>query len=233
MLEALYLVIGLMVVMAMIPVITILSLLLAIVKRFTMRWNDPVERYRFRVRLGGNVAYFVALLNALAVLYYFVAAGLPAGQSFRPWVEAVSERLPEGWYLATVVAFLFGGFLLKITRSSFAAAFLLALFLVQISIEMAPTLYALSQDPGLFSRFFAEIERMHEGYRSVGGIPGTVMGTVLAGLVYGLAMQAAYYVLAATSFLIALAGAMRLKDAAEPRYPPLAAHGPEGPATRH
>lgn len=226
MLEALYLVIGLMIVMAMIPVITILSLLLAIVKRFTMRWHDPVERYRFRVRLGGNVAYFVALLNGIAVLYYFIVAGLPAGESFRPWVHMIAERLPEGWYLATTVAFLFGGFLLKITRSPFAATFLLFLFTAQISIEMAPTFYALAKDPGLFSRFFAEIERIHQAYKSVGGIPETIMGTVLTGLVYGLALQAAYYVLALTSFLISLGGTIRLRTLARDDYPPLAARAP-------
>lgn len=232
MLEALYLVIGLMIVMAMIPVITILSLLLAIVKRFTMRWNDPVERFRFRVRLGGNVAYFVALLNAIAVLYYFVVAGLPVGESFRPWIATVSERLPEGWYLGTAVAFLFGGFLLKITRSPLTAAFLLLLFIVQISIELAPTFYALSKDPGLFARFFAEIERMHEAYKTVGGIPRTVMGTVLTGLVYGLALQAAYYALAAASFAIALAGALRLKALSARIGPTVRAAPPEATAAR-
>jgi hypothetical protein len=217
MLEALYLVIGLMIVMAMIPVITIASLTLAIIKRFVMRWNDPVERFRFRVRLGGNVAYFVALLNALAVMYYFVAAGLPMGASFEPWVSTVSERLPEGWYLGTTVAFLFGGFLLKITRSPFAAAFLTVIFLTQIAFEMAPTVFALAKDPGLFARFFEEIERMHRGYQQVGGIPKTVMGTVLAGLVYGLAVQATYYVLAVTAFLIALQGSLGLRAIRPPR----------------
>ena len=54
--EALYLVIGLRILMALVPVITIAALALAILKRFVMRWNDPVERYRFRVRLGGNVS---------------------------------------------------------------------------------------------------------------------------------------------------------------------------------
>jgi hypothetical protein len=211
MLEALYLVIGLMIVMALIPIITILSLTLAIVKRFVMRWHDPVERYRFRVRLGGNVAYFVAVLNAMAVMYYFIAAGLPMGESFTPWVWTVSGRLPEGWYLASAVAFLFGGFLLKVTRSPFAAAFLTVIFFTQISIELAPTVFALAKDPGLFARFFEEIERMHRGYQQVGGIPKTVMGTVLAGLVYGLALQATYYVLAVTAFLIALQGSLGLR----------------------
>lgn len=211
MLEALYLVIGLMIVMAMIPIITIASLALAVVKRFVMRWYDPLERYRFRVRLGGNVAYFVALLNGVAVLYYFIVAGMPMGTRFEPWVSTVSQRLPEGWYLASAVAFLFGGFLLKITRSPIAAAFLMAIFVVQISIELTPTIYALAKDPGLFARFFEEIQRMHEGYQQVGGFPKTVMGTVLAGLVYGLAVQAAYYVLAVTAFLIALQGSVGLR----------------------
>jgi hypothetical protein len=211
MLEALYLVIGLMIVMAMIPVITIVSLSLAIVKRFVMRWYDPVERFRFRVRLGGNVAYFVALLNVMAVIYYFIAAGLPMGARFAPWVSIASQRLPEGWYLATAVAFLFGGFLLKITRAPLAAALLMVIFLAQIAFEMAPTIFALAKDPGLFARFFEEIERMHQGYQQVGGIPKTVMGTVLAGLVYGLAVQAIYYVLAVTAFLIALQGTLGLR----------------------
>lgn len=223
MLEALYLVIGLMIVMAMIPVITIASLTLAIVKRFVMRWNDPVERYRFRVRLGGNVAYFVALLNAMAVIYYFIIAGLPMGEQFEPWVATVSLRLPEGWYLGTTVAFALGGLLLKITRSAFAAAFLLVIFSAQITIELAPTIFALAKDPGLFARFFVEIERMHQGYQQVGGIPKTVMGTVLAGLVYGLAVQATYYVLAVTAFLIALQGSLGLRALGPPweRHHPL------------
>ncbi len=211
MVEALYLVIGLMILMALIPVITIAALALAILKRFVMRWNDPVERYRFRVRLGGNVAYFVAVLNAIAVLYYFVTSGIPLGDNFDPWVYAISGRLPEGWYLATMVAFLFGGFLLKITRSPFAAAFLTLLFLAQVAIELAPAFFALAEDPGLFARFFEEIERMNESYQTVGGIPKTVMGTVLAGLVYGLALQATYYVLALTAFLISLQGTMGLR----------------------
>ncbi|MCZ6885258.1 MAG: hypothetical protein O7E53_02710 [Alphaproteobacteria bacterium] len=211
MVEALYLVIGLMILMGLIPVITIAALALAILKRFVMRWNDPVERYRFRVRLGGNVAYFVAVLNAIAVLYYFVTSGIPLGDKFDPWVDAISGRLPEGWYLATMVAFLFGGFLLKITRSPYAAAFLTLLFLAQVSIELAPAFFALAEDPGLFARFFEEIERMNSSYQSVGGIPKTVMGTVLAGLVYGLALQATYYVLALTAFLISLQGTMGLR----------------------
>jgi hypothetical protein len=211
MVEALYLVIGLMLLMALIPVITIASLALAIVKRFVTRWNDPVERYRFRVRLGGNVAYFIATLNAIAVLYYFTAAGIPLGDKFDPWVLTITERLPEGWYLATTVAFLFGGFLLKITRSVYAAAFLMLIFLAQVAIELAPAFFALAKDPGLFARFFEEIERMHESYQTVGGIPKTVMGTVLAGLVYGLALQATYYVLVLTSFAISLQGTMGLR----------------------
>ena len=214
MLEALYLVIGLMIVMAMIPVITIVSLSLAIVKRFVMRWHDPVERYRFRVRLGGNVAYFVALLNAMAVMYYFIIAGLPMGARLEPWVTTVSQRLPEGWYLATTVAFAFGGLLLKVTRSAVVAAFLLVIFSAQITIELAPTIFALAKDPGLFARFFEEIQRMHQGYQQVGGIPKTVMGTVLAGLVYGLAVQATYYALAVTAFLIALQGSLGLRTIA-------------------
>ncbi len=219
MVEVLYLVIGLMILMALVPVITIAALALAIVKRFVTRWNDPVERYRFRVRLGGNVAYFIAALNAIAVLYYFVAAGVPLGDKFDPWVYAISERLPEGWYLATTVAFLFGGFLLKITRSVYAAAFLTLIFLAQVAIELAPTLFALAQDPGLFARFFEEIERMHDSYQTVGGIPKTVMGTVLAGLVYGLALQATYYALALTAFLISLQGAIGLRRIRGPRGP--------------
>lgn len=211
MVEALYLVIGLMILMALIPVITIAALALAILKRFVMRWNDPVERYRFRVRLGGNVAYFVAVLNAIAVLYYFVASGIPLGDKFEPWVYTISERLPEGWYLATMVAFLFAGFLLKITRSPYLAGFLIFIFLAQVAIELAPAFFALAEDPGLFARFFEEIERMNESYKTVGGIPKTVMGTVLAGLVYGLALQATYYVLALTAFLIALQGTIGLR----------------------
>ena len=211
MVEALYLVIGLMILMALIPVITIASLALAIAKRFVMRWNDPVERYRFRVRLGGNVAYFIAVLNAIAILYYFITAGIPLGDKFEPWLYTISGRLPEGWYLATMVAFLFGGFLLKITRSPYAAAFLTLLFLAQVAIELAPAFFALAQDPGLFARFFEEIERMNESYQTVGGIPKTVMGTVLAGLVYGLALQATYYVLALTAFLISLQGTIGLR----------------------
>ncbi|HSR56182.1 MAG TPA: hypothetical protein VLN73_08060 [Alphaproteobacteria bacterium] len=211
MLEALYLVIGLMILMAMIPIIAILSLALAIVKRFVMRWSDAVERYRFRVRLGGNVAYFIALLNAIAVLYYFIVAGLPVGDQFMPWLTASTARLPEGWYLGTAVLFLVGGFTLKVTRLPHAAAILMAVFIAQISLELAPAVYALAEDPGLFSRFFEEIERLNEGYKKVGGFPKTVMGTVLAGLAYGLALQATYYVLATAAFVIALQGAIRLR----------------------
>ncbi len=211
MMEALYLVIGLMIVMAMIPIIAILSLGLAIVKRFVMRWHDPVERYRFRVRLGGNVAYFIALLNAVALLYYFVAAGLPFGEPFGPWLRASAQRLPEAWYLATMFVFLIGGFALKVTRLPHIAALLCVVFLTQISLEVAPAIYALAEDPGLFSRFFVEIERMHEGYQKVGGIPKTVMGTVLAGLAYGLALQATYYLLTVAAFLVALQGSIRLR----------------------
>lgn len=211
MLEALYLVIGLMIVMAMIPIIAILSLGLAIVKRFVMRWHDPIERYRFRVRLGGNVAYFIALLNAVALLYYFIAAGLPFGEPFLPWLRASAQRLPEGWYLSTAILFLVGGFVLKVTRLPHIAALLAVVFLTQVSLEVAPAIYALADDPGLFSRFFAEIERMHEGYQKVGGIPKTVMGTVLAGLAYGLALQATYYLLTVAAFVVALQGAVRLR----------------------
>ncbi len=144
------------------------------------------------------------------------------GAQFEPWVATVSLRLPEGWYLGTTVAFALGGLLLKITRSAFAAAFLLVVFAAQITIELAPTIFALAQDPGLFARFFVEIERMHQGYQQVGGIPKTVMGTVLAGLVYGLAVQAAYYVLAVTAFLIALQGSLGLRAMGSvPRRHPL------------
>lgn len=211
MLEALYLVIGLMIVMAMIPIIAILSLALAIVKRFVMRWNDPVERYRFRVRLGGNVAYFIALLNAVAVLYYFIAAGLPVGEKFRPWLDASVARLPEAWYLITAALFLIGGFTLKVSRLPHVAALLTIVFLAQISLELAPAVYALAEDPGVFARFFDEIQHLNEGYQKVGGFPKTVMGTVLAGLAYGLALQATYYVLAIAAFVIALQGTLRLR----------------------
>jgi hypothetical protein len=51
---------------------------------------------------------------------------------------------------------------------------------------------------------------MHQSYQKVGGIPKTVMGTVLAGLAYGLALQATYYVLAVAAFVIALQGTLRL-----------------------
>ena len=210
MVEMLYLVVGLMIVMAAIPVLTTLALLLAIVKRFVMRFNDPVERYRFRVRLGGNVAYFVALLNACAVLYYFIAAGLPIGQRFLPWLHAAATRLPEGWYIATAVVFLVAGFLLKVARSPWLAVTILVLFAVQVALELSPTLFALARDPGLFARFFDEIARMRETHANVGGIPGTVMGTILAGLVYGIVIQACYYVLALVAFLISLHGTIRL-----------------------
>lgn len=66
--EMLYLVVGLMILMAAIPLLGVLALALAIAKRFFMRFNDAVDRLRFRVRLGGNIAYFIAALNALAVL---------------------------------------------------------------------------------------------------------------------------------------------------------------------
>ncbi len=53
---------------------------------------------------------------------------------------------------------------------------------------------------------------MHQGYQKVGGFPKTVMGTVLAGLVYGLALQATYYTLALIAFMISLQGALGLKS---------------------
>jgi hypothetical protein len=211
MVEMLFLVLGLMIVMAAIPVIACLALMLAIAKRFIVRFNDPVEKSRFRVRLGGNVAYFIATLNALAVIYYFIAAGLPFGNRFDPWLSVAAGRLPEGWYLASAVAFLFAGFLLKITRSAYIAVFVLALFGAQIALEMSPTLFALAQDPGLFARFVDEITRLREAYASVGGIPGTIMATLFAGMVYGVLIQAAYYILTLASFLIALQGTLRLR----------------------
>lgn len=218
MVEMLYLVIGLMIVMAAIPVLTTLALLLAISKRFVMRFNDPVERYRFRVRLGGNVAYFVALLNALAVLYYFIAEGMPLGSRFGPWIYAAAERLPEGWYIATTFAFLIAGFLLKVVRSPYLAAFVLTLFAFQVVLELSPTLFALANDPGLFARFFDEIAQMHQANANVGGIPGTVMSTILAGLVYGIVIQASYYVLALIAFLISLHGTLKLGRFATHRF---------------
>jgi hypothetical protein len=211
MVEMLFLVLGLMIVMAAIPVLACLAMMLAIAKRFIMRFNDPIEKSRFRVRLGGNVAYFIAALNALAVIYYFIAAGLPFGDSFDPWLNTVTRRLPEGWYFASAITFLLAGFLLKITRSAYIAVFILALFVAQIALEMAPTLFTLAQDPGLFARFVDEITRLREAYASVGGIPGTIMATLFAGLVYGILVQAAYYILTVASFLIALQGTLRLR----------------------
>lgn len=211
MVEMLYLVIGLMIVMAAIPVLTTFALALAVTKRYVMRFHDPVERCRFRVRLGGNVAYFVALLNAIAVLYYFVAAGLPMGQRFEPWLIEAARRLPEGWYIATAPVFLAGGFLLKVLRWRALAVFLLLLFLAQVVLELSPTLFELARDPGLFARFFDEIARLRATHADVGGIPGTVMGTILAGLVYGIVIQAAYYLLASASFVISLQGAVQHK----------------------
>lgn len=218
MLEMLYLVVGLMLVMAAIPVLAVLSLALAIAKRYVMRFNDAVDRQRFRVRLGGNVAYFVAALNGAAVLYYFLSAGLPVGARFGPWLGEASQRMPEGWYLATCFAFLIAGFLVKVTRSTYLASLLLGLFVVQVAIEMAPTVFALARDPGLFARFFGEIARLREGYANVGGIPGTVMSTLLAGMVYGAALQAAYYALAAWAFIIALAATLRLRRFSARRF---------------
>lgn len=216
MVEALYFVIGLMIVMGAVPVISITMLAVAIVKRFVRRWYDPAERLRYRVRLGGNVAYFIALLNAIAVLYYFITAGFPFGARFDPWLEASAQRLPEGWYLATMFAFVLGGFVLKVTRSPYAAGFVVALFGAQMSIELAPTLYDLATDPGLFDKFFNEIRRLADNHGTTGGIPGTVMGVMLYGLVYAFALQTAYYVLVTIAFLISLQGAVSLR-----RQPPL------------
>lgn len=218
MVEMLYLVIGLMIVMAAIPVVTTFALALAIAKRYVMRFHDPVEKCRFRVRLGGNVAYFVALLNAIAVLYYFVAAGIPLGARFEPWLFAAAQRLPEAWYIATVPLFLLGGFLLKVLRWRFLAVLMLLLFLVQVALELAPTLFELARDPSLFARFFDEIARMRETHANVGGIPGTVMGIILTGLVYGIVIQLAYYVLAITAFAISLQGAVRHKHYSAHRF---------------
>jgi hypothetical protein len=218
MVEMLYLVIGLMIVMAAIPVLAVLALALAIAKRYVMRFNDAVDRLRFRVRLGGNIAYFVATLNALAALYYFIAAGLPVGPRFASWIAAASQRLPEGWYLATAFAFLIAGFLVKVTRSVYLAGFLLVLFGAQLAIELAPTVFALARDPGLFARFFDEIVRLREAYASVGGLPSTVMGLLLAGLVYAAAVQAAYYALTVWGLVIALAATLRLRRFSARRF---------------
>lgn len=216
--EMLYLVIGLMIAMAALPVFAVLSLLLAIAKRFFMRFNDDVDRQRFRVRLGGNVAYFIAALNALAVLYYFIVAGFPFGERFSPWLGTAVRRLPEGWYMITALAFLIGGFLLKITRSTLFAGFLIGLFGVQIAIEMAPTLFALAGDPGLFMRFFGEIGRLRAAYAEVGGIPGAVMATLLAGVVYGAVVQIAYYLLSLLGLWIALQATLRLRRFSARRF---------------
>jgi hypothetical protein len=216
--EMIYLVVGLMIVMAVIPVLAVVSLTLAISKRYFMRFNDAVDRQRFRVRLGGNVAYFVASLNALAVGYYFVNAGLPLGARFDPWIATAAQTLPAGWYMATAFAFLIAGFLMKVTRSVIIAAFLLVLFAAQIVMELWPTLFALSQDPGLFTRFFEEIARLREAYANVGGIPGTVMSTVLAGMVYGAVLQITYYALAITGFLIALRATLRLRQFSSQKF---------------
>jgi hypothetical protein len=211
MVEMLYFVIGWMIILAAIPVLAVLSLALAIAKRFVMRFHDPVEKLRFRIRLGGNIAYFIALLNAGAAVYYFVAAGLPIGARFAPWLGNAAQTLPEGWYIATMFLFLVGGLLLKITRAVSVALFIVIMFTAQIALEMAPTLFALAGDPGLFLRLFDEIARMREAYANVGGVPGTVMATLFAGLVYGAVIQAAYYVLAMSGLLIALAGTLRLR----------------------
>ncbi len=211
MVEMLYFVIGWMIVLAAIPVLAVLSLALAIAKRFVMRFHDPVEKLRFRIRLGGNIAYFIALLNAGAAVYYFIAAGLPVGARFWPWLATATETLPEGWYIATMFLFLIGGFLLKITRAFYVALFVAILFAAQILLEMAPTLFALAGDPGLFLRLFDEIARMREAYANVGGMPGTVMTTLFTGLVYGAVIQATYYILTMTGLLIALAGTLRLR----------------------
>jgi hypothetical protein len=120
--------------------------------------------------------------------------------------------------MATAFAFLIAGFLMKVTRSVIIAAFLLALFAAQIVMELWPTLFALSQDPGLFTRFFEEIARLREAYANVGGIPGTVMGTLLAGMVYGAILQIAYYMLAIAGFLIGLRAALRLRRFSAQRF---------------
>lgn len=218
MVEMLYLVIGLMIVMAAVPVLAVFSLMLAIAKRFVMRFHDPVEKCRFRVRLGGNIAYFVGTLNAVAILYYFVTAGIPVGNAFGPWVEAAASRLPEGWYISTMFVFLIGGFLLKVTRAPAAAVILLGLFMAQVVMEMAPALFAVARDPGLFARFFEEIERMRAAYANVGGVPGTVMGTLIAGLVYGAVIQLSYYVLAIAGLVVALAGALQLRRVSAQKF---------------
>jgi hypothetical protein len=129
--------------------------------------------------------------------------------------------MPEGWYIATPFAFFIGGFVLKVTRSPHAAILLLCLFVAQIVIELRPTLFHLIDDPGLFSRMMSEISRMNEAYSKVGGIPGTVMGTIFAGLVYGLALQLSYYTLTVVSFAVALVGSLGLRRAvvAPPRPP--------------
>ncbi len=209
--ELFTLVVGLIVVMAAIPLLTILILALAILKRFVVRWHDPVERLRYRVRLGGNVAYFVALLNAATVLYFFLAAGLPVGPRFEPWLLAAAERFPEGWYLATTIAFAFGGLILKLTRSPYAALFLLGLFLTQTAMELAPSLFQLMNDPGLFARFFVEILRLQEVYGLTTGIAGSIMRVVIAALIYGVLIQAAYYGLICLALLIALQGSLALR----------------------
>lgn len=209
MVEMLYFVIGWMIVLAAIPVLAVLSLALAIAKRFVMRFHDPVEKLRFRIRLGGNIAYFIALLNAGAAVYYFISAGLPIGARFWPWLATAAGTLPEGWYIATMFLFLVGGFLLKITRAVAVALFIVIMFAAQVVLEMAPTLFALAGDPGLFLRLFDEIARMREAYANVGGVPGTVMATLFAGLVYGAVIQAAYYILAMSGLLIALKATLR------------------------
>jgi hypothetical protein len=211
MVEMLYFVIGWMIVMAAIPVFAVLSLALAIIKRFVMRFHDPVEQLRFRIRLGGNIAYFIALLNAFAAVYYFIGAGLPVGARFQPWLMGAVTQLPEGWYIVTMFIFVIAGFVLKVTRKFYVAGFIVALFAIQVLMELAPTLFALASDPGLFARFIDEIARMHDSYTNVGGMPGTVMTTLFAGLIYGAAIQAAYYILAMTGLLIALSGTMRLR----------------------
>jgi hypothetical protein len=70
----------------------------------------------------------------------------------------------------------------------------------------------------LFARFVDEITRLREAYASVGGIPGTIMATLFAGMVYGVLIQAAYYILTLASFLIALQGTLRLRRIAQQHF---------------
>ena len=95
---------------------------------------------------------------------------------------------------------------------------MLLLFAFQVILELSPTLFALAHDPGLFARFFDEIAQMRQANANVGGIPGTVMSTILAGLVYGIVIQASYYVLALIAFLISLHGTLKLGRFATHRF---------------